>query len=53
MGAFLLCTYIVTAMPEEIFPRGWMQNLITRRIGRTTSLIGTAILFGLPGKAVI
>lgn len=40
-------TYLLIALPEEIFFRGWMQNLFERRIGRTGSLVVTAILFGL------
>jgi uncharacterized protein len=42
-----LFTYLLIALPEEIFFRGWMQNFFERRIGRTASLILTAILFGL------
>lgn len=42
-----LFTYFLIALPEEIFFRGWMQNLFERRIGRAASLIVTAILFGL------
>lgn len=40
-------TYLLIALPEEIFFRGWMQNLFERRIGRVASLVVTAILFGL------
>jgi uncharacterized protein len=40
-------TFIGVALPEEIFFRGWIQNLLERRLGRTPSLIVTAILFGL------
>jgi hypothetical protein len=42
-----LFTYLLIALPEEIFFRGWMQNLFDRRMGRSASLIVTAILFGL------
>ena len=42
-----LFTYLLIALPEEIFFRGWMQNLFERRIGRTASLAVTAVLFGL------
>jgi membrane protease YdiL (CAAX protease family) len=41
-------TFVGVALPEEIFFRGWMQNLLERRLGRTTALIVTACLFGLP-----
>lgn len=40
-------TFFAVALPEEIFFRGWMQNLLERRIGRTPALIVTACLFGL------
>jgi membrane protease YdiL (CAAX protease family) len=47
LPAMWLFTYLLIALPEEIFFRGWMQNLFERRMGRTASLIVTAILFGL------
>jgi membrane protease YdiL (CAAX protease family) len=40
-------TYLLIALPEEIFFRGWIQNLLERRTGRTTALMLTAVLFGL------
>jgi hypothetical protein len=40
-------TFVGVALPEEIFFRGWIQNLLQRRIGRTAALLVTAILFGL------
>lgn len=40
-------TFFAVALPEEIFFRGWMQNLLERRIGRTAALAVTACLFGL------
>lgn len=40
-------TFFAVALPEEIFFRGWMQNLLERRIGRTPALLTTACLFGL------
>ncbi|HEV2279587.1 MAG TPA: type II CAAX endopeptidase family protein [Acidobacteriaceae bacterium] len=40
-------TFIAIALPEEIFFRGWMQNLLERRIGRRSALLLTAGLFGL------
>lgn len=45
-GAFLF-TFTFIAIPEELFFRGWMQNLLERRLGRTPSLLITAVLFGL------
>ena len=43
----LFFTFFFIAVPEELFFRGWMQNLLERRIGRMASLLLTAILFGL------
>jgi membrane protease YdiL (CAAX protease family) len=42
-----LSTFFFIAIPEEIFFRGWMQNLLERRIGRHGALCVTAVLFGL------
>lgn len=43
----LLVTFLLTAIPEELFFRGILQNLLERRIGRTWSLIIASCLFGL------
>ncbi len=40
-------TFFFIAVPEETFFRGWLQNLLERRIGRTPALCVTAALFGL------
>ncbi|MGD0522139.1 MAG: CPBP family intramembrane glutamic endopeptidase [Terracidiphilus sp.] len=45
-GAFLF-TFFFIAVPEELFFRGWLQNLLERRMGRTAALLLTALLFGL------
>lgn len=45
-GAWLF-TFFFIAVPEELFFRGWLQNLLERRVGRTPALFVTAILFGL------
>lgn len=45
-GAFLF-TFFFIAIPEELFFRGWLQNLLERRLGRTAALLLTAVLFGL------
>lgn len=42
-----IATFVAIALPEEIFFRGWTQNLLERRLGRTPALLITAILFGL------
>jgi hypothetical protein len=45
-GAWVF-TFFFIAVPEELFFRGWMQNLLERRVGRTPALLLTAALFGL------
>jgi len=47
LGTDFLFTFAFIAVPEELFFRGWMQNLIERRLGRTPALLATAVLFGL------
>jgi uncharacterized protein len=46
IGAFVF-TFVFIAIPEELFFRGWLQNLLERRLGRTLALLLTAALFGL------
>jgi len=43
----LLVIFLLTAIPEELFFRGILQNLLQRRIGGRLALIITACLFGL------
>ncbi len=45
-GAWVF-TFFFIAIPEELFFRGWLQNLLERRMGRTPALLLTAVLFGL------
>ncbi len=45
-GAWVF-TFFFIAVPEELFFRGWLQNLLERRMGRTPALFLTAVLFGL------
>jgi len=45
--ATLVFTFLFIAVPEELFFRGWMQNLLERRIGHYPALLLTAALFGL------
>jgi hypothetical protein len=45
-GAWIF-TFFFIAVPEELFFRGWLQNLLERRLGRNPALLVTAILFGL------
>jgi membrane protease YdiL (CAAX protease family) len=40
-------TFLFIAVPEELFFRGWMQNLLERRLGQRWALLTTAVLFGL------
>ena len=42
-----LSIFAFIAVLEETYFRGWLQNLLERRIGRRWSLIATAVLFGL------
>ncbi len=39
--------FIFVAVPEELFFRAWVQNLLERRVGRRAALVITAVLFGL------
>jgi membrane protease YdiL (CAAX protease family) len=45
-GAWIF-TFFFIAVPEELFFRGWLQNLLELRMGRTPALLLTAVLFGL------
>ena len=39
--------FLFTALPEELFFRGWVQNLLERRLGRRSALVIASVLFGL------
>jgi membrane protease YdiL (CAAX protease family) len=39
--------FAFVAVLEETYFRGWLQNLLERRLGRNGSLLVTAVLFGL------
>jgi hypothetical protein len=45
-GAWIF-TFFFVAVPEELFFRGWLQNLLEKRIGRIAALLVTAAVFGL------
>jgi uncharacterized protein len=45
-GAWIF-TFFLIAVPEELFFRGWLQNLLERHMGRWPALLTTAVLFGL------
>lgn len=44
--SFLFIFFLI-AVPEELFFRGWLQNLLEKRLGRYAALLTTAVLFGL------
>jgi hypothetical protein len=46
-SADLVVTFFFVAIPEELFFRGLLQNLLERRIGYPASLFVTAVIFGL------
>jgi CAAX protease family protein len=39
--------FVFVAVPEELFFRAWVQNLLERRVGRWPALIIASVLFGL------
>jgi uncharacterized protein len=39
--------FFFTAVPEELFFRAWVQNLLERRVGRRVALVMASVLFGL------
>src|ERR1700677_672624 len=39
--------FFFTAVPEELFFRAWVQNLLERRVGRRPALVIASVLFGL------
>jgi uncharacterized protein len=43
----VVATFVLVAVPEEIFFRGVLQSLLETRLGRTTALLVASILFGL------
>jgi len=46
VGAMIF-TFFFIAVPEELFFRGWLQNLLERKVGRGWALALTAVVFGL------
>jgi CAAX protease family protein len=47
VAADILLTFLLIAIPEELFFRAIIQNFLETRVGRTAALIIAAILFGL------
>jgi len=39
--------FFFVAVPEELFFRAWVQNLLERRVGRRLALLIASVLFGL------
>jgi membrane protease YdiL (CAAX protease family) len=39
--------FFFTALPEELFFRAWVQNLLERRVGPRAALVIASLLFGL------
>ncbi|MGA8622669.1 MAG: CPBP family intramembrane glutamic endopeptidase [Candidatus Sulfotelmatobacter sp.] len=39
--------FFFTAVPEELYFRGWLQNLLERCVGRRAALVIASVLFGL------
>jgi len=39
--------FFFTAVPEELYFRAWLQNLLERRVGRRAGLMIASVLFGL------
>ena len=39
--------FVFVAIPEELFFRAWVQNLLERRVGRRSALLIASVLFGL------
>jgi uncharacterized protein len=42
-----IAIFIFTAVPEELFFRGWVQNLLEHRLGHRAALVIASLLFGL------
>jgi uncharacterized protein len=42
-----IAIFFFVAVPEELFFRAWIQNLLERRLGRRSALVVASILFGL------
>ena len=42
-----IAIFLFTAVPEELFFRAWVQNLLERRVGRRAALVIASVLFGL------
>jgi membrane protease YdiL (CAAX protease family) len=45
--AGILLTFLLIAIPEELFFRAILQNFVETRIGKTAALLVAAIMFGL------
>jgi hypothetical protein len=39
--------FLFVALPEELYFRAWVQNLLERRLGRAAALVTASVIFGL------
>ena len=39
--------FLFIALPEELYFRSWVQNLLERRLGRNAALVVASVIFGL------
>ena len=46
IGSAIIATFLFVAIPEELFFRGIVQNLLETRMGRSGALLVAAVLFG-------
>jgi membrane protease YdiL (CAAX protease family) len=53
LGALIIWQVLGTALPEEVFFRGWLQGRLNRMFGRKWKLFGTKIGIGLFLAALI
>jgi uncharacterized protein len=42
-----IAIFFFVALPEELFFRGWVQNFLERRFGKTAALLIASVVFGL------
>jgi uncharacterized protein len=42
-----IAIFLFTAVPEELFFRAWVQNLLERRLSRQAALVVASVIFGL------
>jgi membrane protease YdiL (CAAX protease family) len=45
--AAIIVTFLLVALPEELFFRAVLQNLLETRLGKTAALLAASVLFGI------